>query len=548
MDVEEMASPREEEGVVFDLDTYIGRYEPLSETRLQRLLFLGQSADNEELAKSAFAMAAQHLQQVGNARTYRHIYGPTPQKQQKHQHQQQVAAAPTGESGSEKRSPHGMDEDASETGKVAGKKKQMRHPSEVGIVFDSEFCMQEEQISVQQLEVLEARLASAQSRLAKDAIRTAYLALADFYKTKRGDFQEALKKLLKSLEYCHNSRQTGHVCLQVMELGMASKHYQKVRDYITKAQHTSDLVSQEDDFAGKLKAASALVTMLHERKYRDAALQFLSIPANLTTQFNSVLSAEDIVLYGTLLGLATLSRSELQTNLLNGSNFKARLELLPPLRDALYHYVRADYKSCLELLNGHMIRHDFLGLDMYLSGGSGETNGNHVDALLTMIRNKFVVQYCEPYTKVSLTTMASCFGVSTEEIESMVVDLIQQGKLPGSRIASHSQTLHTKTLTQKERHHQMARRVAQLGDKFANESHSMLLRLSCIEHNVIVASDMNQSRGRNRRGRDPLPIVLRDDHDDDDDESINSGPIDVDDDSDDMMDLSAAGGAAPFLQ
>jgi hypothetical protein len=95
MDVEEMASPREEEGGVFDLDTYIGRYEPLSETRLQRLLFLGQSADNEELAKSAFAMAAQHLQQVGNARTYRHIYGPTPQKQQKHQHQQQVAA-PTG--------------------------------------------------------------------------------------------------------------------------------------------------------------------------------------------------------------------------------------------------------------------------------------------------------------------------------------------------------------------------------------------------------------------------------------------------------------------
>jgi hypothetical protein len=130
----------------------------------------------------------------------------------------------------------------------------------------------------------------------------------------------------------------------------------------------------------------------------------------------------------------------------------------------------------------------------------------------------------------------------------MVVDLIEQGKLPGSRIASDSQTLHTKTLTQKERHYQMARRVAQLGDKFANESHSMLLRLSCIEHNVIVASDTNQARGRNRRGRDPIPLVLRDDHGDDDDESIHSGPIDVDDDSDDMMDLSGRGGAAPFLQ
>jgi len=73
----------------FDLEAYISRYEPLSETRLQRLLFLAStlaaqsqsSAGGDstlaaaEMARQAYRMAEAQCRDACNGRTYRRVFG-----------------------------------------------------------------------------------------------------------------------------------------------------------------------------------------------------------------------------------------------------------------------------------------------------------------------------------------------------------------------------------------------------------------------------------------------------------------------------------------
>ena len=109
------------------------------------------------------------------------------------------------------------------------------NPSQYGLTFDATFASTTENTSLMHLETLEARLSTAQAALAKEAIRTAYLALAEFHRL-RGDLRESLRRVLRSRDFCTNTRQTGQVCLMVIELGVDMRNYAQVRDYVTKAE------------------------------------------------------------------------------------------------------------------------------------------------------------------------------------------------------------------------------------------------------------------------------------------------------------------------
>lgn len=78
-------------------------------------------------------------------------------------------------------------------------------------------------------------------------------------------------------------------------------------------------------FHAKLRAAGGLAH-LAEGRYAEAARSFTSVSTELTGQFSSVVSAEDIALYGGLLGLATMDRAGLHAHVIDGP-FKGRLEV-----------------------------------------------------------------------------------------------------------------------------------------------------------------------------------------------------------------------------
>ena len=373
-------------------------------------------------------------------------------------------------------------------------------PARYGFLYDASYASVTEQSSALHLETLEARLTTAQAHLAKESIRTAYLSLGEHHR-RRGELRDAMRRLLRARDFCVSVRQTGQVCLAVVVLGIDSRDHSRVRDYVAKAEHTSDLLHADPLFASKLRVASAVV-LLAEGRYEDAARKLADCSPDLTHQFNAVVSAEDIATYGAVLGLATLGREELRSLILDGPQFKSRLELVPPLRDALRHYVRSEFGPCLSLLSA--LRQDLM-LDLHLRP--------HVSALYGLIRDRCVVQYFAPYAKVSLSNMGRAFGMTPGAMELVVTGLVKSGAIRDARVDSLNGTLnsHSGAALEKRGRRRTRARVARLGQSFASEAEGMVLRLSCLENDLVVQTDARGGgwgggggKAGGRAGRDRL--------------------------------------------
>ena len=160
-------------GLSFDLESYIGRYPAQSETRLQRLLFIYNKANesnDKELSTQAKTFAVEQIRSTGNITRYKELLSSCPEEQ------------------------------------------------------DQEWILQETREYQISLKTLLGRLSTAQAHLNKEAIRLAYLALCDFHRP-RGDLEEAMRFALRSKDYCTTRNQTAHVCLLIMELAMDMRKY-----------------------------------------------------------------------------------------------------------------------------------------------------------------------------------------------------------------------------------------------------------------------------------------------------------------------------------
>ena len=120
-----------------------------------------------------------------------------------------------------------------------------------------------------------------------------------------------------------------------------SEEWNNVRNTVARAEHTV-ITSGPDDIQidGGVTSSLQSLTILYqpklhvalglahlaEGKYADAAKIFASLSLELTNQFASVISAEDIALYGSILGLATMDRELLHACVIDGI-FKGRLEV-----------------------------------------------------------------------------------------------------------------------------------------------------------------------------------------------------------------------------
>ena len=60
---------------LFDLETYISRYELHSETRLQRLTWIAKRAPTADIATLAYTFLERELKEIGNIKQYRAIFG-----------------------------------------------------------------------------------------------------------------------------------------------------------------------------------------------------------------------------------------------------------------------------------------------------------------------------------------------------------------------------------------------------------------------------------------------------------------------------------------
>lgn len=368
--------------------------------------------------------------------------------------------------------------------------------------------------------------------------------------------------LLICREYCASGRQHIQVCLLLVELSADLREWSSVREAITRAEHT--VMGDIDDrlFHHKLRAMQGLA-YLAEGRYYDAAKSFTSVSPDLTNQVNSVISAEDIAMYGSLLGLATMDREMLHSLVIDGS-FKVRLELVPDMREALRHYSRAEYGQCLSILQCTLKR-DLL-IDIHLH--------SHVPILLDMIRDKCIEQYFQPYSSVSLEKMGNVFGCTLKEMEMIVVKLVGNGSLgEGARVNIADFTLCVESGESLNKKTRRRARVtaAKMGAHFTRSAEGMIMRkffppeyiysyaihviflkmyltlysigAACIEGGVTIRGEKQRRGGRPRvggrpqmHGDDPEMVV-----DDDNEPELEKGSdaieMDGSDSDEDVMEI-----------
>lgn len=504
----------------FDLDTYIGRYASGSETQIQRLVFIAHhctntstdntSNDSNSIKQSALTMLERLLKESGNTVRYQQVFGSSCEQQQ--------------------------------------------------------WLMDTIKANEAALEVLEARLSAAQANLNKDAIRIAHLNLGDFFLAK-GEITDALRHVVRARDYCTSRPQTLFICGKVIELAMNTctcvytnkqtkdmmcfvsfllwspchahrsfvvviivivyfiiANYSQVRDYVTKAEHS--IVTGDLEFPRKLKVAAGMA-LLGEGNYKEAAEKFAQVKhIPQVNNLSSLASPEDVALYSSLLNLAIMPRNKLAMYL---EQHASMLELVPPIRDALRHYLRAEYKACLDILLCKYM--PLLEYDMILA--------QHVPILLQNIRHRTYVDYLHPFSRVHLPHMATMFGETTQTIQQSLAYLIATGNVVHARIDCRTETLVRQVKQggggepQQQQQQQQARRnktlfrIQKLQEMVLNNTYAFIIRLAVLEH--------EQPSGRGSRAGGvgatyefSSEDVLEHDYssdDDDDDDSDNMIPM-----------------------
>ncbi|GAA5982391.1 hypothetical protein JCM11641_006968 [Rhodosporidiobolus odoratus] len=350
---------------------------------------------------------------------------------------------------------------------------------------------------------LELELKGYMTNLIKESIRMGHRDLARFqYRT--GDLQAAVRSYTKSREFCTTSQHVLEMCLGVIEVALDMSNYAFVRNYVVKAESALDAAQTSAQNSGKNKTApvnlpgmvapaqdpveaakererkvvlerltvAGAVAHLGSGAYEKAALSFTDVGSEaLVSGPAHFIPAADIALYATITGLASFSRSQLKTRILENPNLRPFLDLGPYLRDIVRAFYESRFKEGLELLQKHEAR--FL-LDLHLSP--------HYPTLLLQIQHRSLSLFFSPFSSVSLSRMSHAFGWSEPVLTAAVVELIGRGVIK-ARVDSARGVLVAKKV---EARTEAFKNALQLGERGQKKARAGILRMKLLQADLVV--------------------------------------------------------------
>ncbi|KAL9543316.1 hypothetical protein MBANPS3_008170 [Mucor bainieri] len=421
-----MAETRVDVPEGFDFETYINNYEGYS--RISRSLYIAKHCQG--LAIEAYKTAIHDIQQnTRNIAKYTHA--------------------------------------------VECLNKVLYSKGKLAVPIDQDWVNQKQRENKSLADSLENELKVAKANLAKEDIRMCHIKLGDYFYNK-GDLPSAMKNYVRTRDYCMTSQDVLDMCFHTIKVYLDDCNYSHVvQTYISRAESTPNIPDKTNTMS-KLKCCQALSLLgrsEYPNRYRSVASALLEVSFDSVSSFNDIMSANDVAIYGGLCALVFFDRRQLQTQVLNNTNFKNFLVLEPSLLELMECFYSSKYAKCFELLEKY--RH-MLKLDMYLEP--------HLDTLLNLVREKAMIQYCIPYSIIDMTKMAQAFNISVEVLENDLVGLIRKNKI-SARIDSHKKILCTK---KQEKRNEAIERSLLAGDNFEKSSKALLLRLNLMKAQLIV--------------------------------------------------------------
>ncbi|KAL9105109.1 MAG: hypothetical protein Q9163_000027 [Psora crenata] len=230
------------------------------------------------------------------------------------------------------------------------------------------------------------------------------------------------------------------------------------------------------------KLSSALgIAQLGFHNFRTAAEEFIStdprmIQAKLDDpndeeSYNEVLTPNDVAIYGGLCALASFTRQELQTNVLEHKTFRAYLELEPHIRRAISFFIASKYSACLSILESS--KTDYL-LDIYLQ--------SCLQQIYSRVRSKAIQQYFVPFSCVRLAVLADAFNTDEPTIEDELAQLIKCGSLP-ARLDLVDRVLLATTVDNRAEVHA---RALEMAKEYERTAHLRILRMAILNAGLVV--------------------------------------------------------------
>jgi COP9 signalosome complex subunit 1 len=307
---------------------------------------------------------------------------------------------------------------------------------------------------------------------------------------KIGDLQSALKAFARMRDYCTTPAHIASTAFNIILVGIEQRNWLAVQSQVHKIRN----LQMKSEDAAKSQPKSTTAQGLHHMcmgEYKEGARSFLETDPALTDTFVEVITANDVAIYGGLCALASMTRAELQEEVLENSSFRNFLELEPQIRRAINLFCASKYGQCLEILEGY--RADYL-LDIYLQ--------DHVASIFKQVRTKSIIQYFEPFSRVTLDALSQTFGptpitsttsrggkngkatsTTTVPIENELIELIESGQL-SARI-----DLEERVLVAKERdlRAELYEETTDSIGNFIHETRLKLLRTNAIRAGLEVS-------------------------------------------------------------
>jgi len=215
-----------------------------------------------------------------------------------------------------------------------------------------------------------------------------------------------------------------------------------------------------------------------------------------------VTAPEDVALYAGLMCLVTRDRSKMMAL----ADHPDALELVPSVKELLVHWSRANYGPCMRALsmdsgadNSHSSSsylEDSLSQPLLPMGRAVDVylTPSHWEALVQTLRETCLIEYLRPYQKVKLEGLRDWFFPSSATIDGndsaldalidILADLMDRELLPSTTRLDCREGV----LFQTEAPIDPAPNLQAVEEKILDDTHAMLVRLACLEHNLGSSS------------------------------------------------------------
>ncbi|KAK9766771.1 hypothetical protein K7432_003909 [Basidiobolus ranarum] len=197
-------------------------------------------------------------------------------------------------------------------------------------------------------ERLEAELKNYKNNLIKESIRMGHKDLGDYF-YHCGDLTTAFKCYSRTRDYCTTSKHVVNMCMSVIQVSIEMRNFNHVQSFVSKAEASPE-TQEQSLIQAKLHCSSGLA-YLDSGRYKMAAKCFLDTSFELGSNYNEIITPNDIAVYGGLCALATFDRMDLKTKVIANTEFKEFLELEPHIRELIHGFYNSKYALCLEIMN-----------------------------------------------------------------------------------------------------------------------------------------------------------------------------------------------------